>query len=44
MANVQRSLIERRSSPMDLINAPHQPSGNARQLQPERRRRLRLVR
>jgi hypothetical protein len=44
MANVQRSLIERRSSPMDLIAGPSQLSRNARRLQPKRGSRLGVVR
>jgi site-specific recombinase XerD len=43
MANVQRSLIDRRSSPMDLIAAPHRLSEKARRLQPRKPRKLRAV-
>lgn len=40
MANVQQSLLERRSSPMDLISAEGQPSsrGRGRQAMPSRSR------
>jgi site-specific recombinase XerD len=44
VANVQRSLIDRRSSPMDLIAASHQPSRNTRRLQAKKPRKLRVVR
>jgi len=43
MANVQRSLIDRRDSPMDLIAGPHQLSTNARRLQGKKPRKLRLL-
>lgn len=43
MANVQRSLIETRNSPMDLILAPQRGVRNARRLQPKRPRKLRLL-
>jgi len=43
MANVQRSLIDRRDSPMDLIAPPHQLSTNARRLQGKKPRTLRLL-
>jgi hypothetical protein len=43
MANVQRSLIDRRGSPMDLIAGPHQLSRNVRRLQGKKPRRLRVV-
>jgi integrase/recombinase XerC/integrase/recombinase XerD len=43
-ANVQQSLIERRSSPMDLVLMDHQQTGNARRMQPRRpRQKLKLV-
>jgi len=44
VANVQRSIIDRRDSPMDLIAGAHQLSTNARRLQGKKLRRLRLVR
>jgi site-specific recombinase XerD len=43
MANVQRSLIESRNSPMDLILAPQRHVRNARRLQPKRPKKLRLL-
>jgi site-specific recombinase XerD len=43
MANVQRSLIDRRSSPMDLIADSQPPSRNARRLQRRKPRKLRAV-
>jgi site-specific recombinase XerD len=43
MANVQRSLIDRRGSPMDLIAGPHHFSSNARRLQGKKPRNLTLV-
>jgi site-specific recombinase XerD len=43
VANVQRSLIDRRSSPMDLIAGPRQLSRNARRLQGKKPRGLRLL-
>lgn len=43
-ANVQRSLLERRSSPMDLLGAPSAISNKARRVQPRRRQEsLRVV-
>jgi hypothetical protein len=44
MANVQRSLIDRRSSPMDLIADSQPPSTNARRLQGKKPRKLRVIR
>ena len=44
MANVQRSLIDRRGSPMDLIANPQLLSPNARRLQARKPRKLRVVR
>jgi site-specific recombinase XerD len=44
ISNVQRSLIDRRSSPMDLIASSPELSRSARRLQPKRPRRLRVVR
>lgn len=43
VANVQRSLIERRSSPMDLMLAKEPQRPKARRVQPSRPRPLRLV-
>jgi hypothetical protein len=43
MANVQRSLIDRRSSPMDLIADSQAPSRNARRLQGRKPKRLRAI-
>lgn len=43
IADVQQSLIERRSSPMDLVLAQRNPQRNARRMQPRRSRKLRLV-
>ncbi|HZQ74736.1 MAG TPA: tyrosine-type recombinase/integrase [Burkholderiales bacterium] len=44
LSNVQRSLIERRASPMDLIAQPNHRASQARRVQPQRRRRgLRVV-
>lgn len=43
MANVQRSLLERRSSPMDLITGAKFVSPHARRVQPKKPRRLRVV-
>jgi hypothetical protein len=43
MANVQRSLIDRRSSPMDLIAGAHQVSRHARRLQGKKPKKLRVV-
>jgi len=43
MANVQRSLIDRRSSPMDLIADSQPPSRSARRLQGRKPKRLRAV-
>lgn len=43
MANVQESLLERRSSPMDLISGSHVVRPNARRVQPRRATRLRVV-
>lgn len=40
VANVQRSLIERRSSPMDLILSETRPRSNARRVQSRKPRRL----
>jgi hypothetical protein len=44
LSNVPRSLIDRRTSPMDLIAGSQQLSRNARRLHPKRGRRLRVVR
>jgi len=42
-ANVQRSLLERRASPMDLIAGAKKTGPQSRLVQPRRRRGLRLV-
>lgn len=42
-ANVQRSLVERRSSPMDLVLTKDMPRPPARRVQPRRPRPLRLL-
>ncbi len=42
-ANVQRSLLERRASPMDLIAGARKTSPQSRLVQPRRRRGLRVV-
>lgn len=42
-ANVQQSLIERRASPMDLIAQDVRPTSQARNLQPRRPGKIRLV-
>jgi integrase/recombinase XerC/integrase/recombinase XerD len=42
-ANIQRSLIERRASPMDLIAGARKATPQSRLRQPRRRRRLRVV-
>lgn len=43
VADVQQSLLERRSSPMDLVLAQDGPRTQARQVQPRRRRGLHAV-
>ena len=43
ISNVQRSLIDRRSSPMDLIADSQQTSRNTRRLQAKKPRKLRVV-
>lgn len=43
ISNVQRNLIERRGSPMDLMTAASPVATNARRVQPKRPRGLRLL-
>ena len=44
ISNVQRSLIDRRDSPTDLMAGSEQLSRNARRLRPKKGRRLRVGR
>ena len=44
MASVQQDLVERRSSPMDLLASQLGGPRHARRVQPRRKRSLRLVR
>jgi site-specific recombinase XerD len=44
MASIEQSLLERRSSPMDLFAAQQPAPRHARRLQPRRKQRLKVVR